>query len=597
MNIISLQLLSFLIFFVLAPYCALAGNTFVKVASQEQFDAAVERINGGQETQLVLRNGVYLLKEPIIAKAPLSIRGKHATITSATKLAIKDTLRSTSTYYIYKLDKRLSPFTIFFNKKGELLPVSESVIDSVKVNYVEGNIEAPSIYREGVDIKIPISRDLFRLKSRTFACAYGYFDSGWSTVSFRINKSDDSFFYCTTLSICPTRNFQYDHDYYKKPIRYVIYNAEIYENSIYYDDSNLYIPKNISEFYYLPNSDSSHTIPFITTMGDLELRDVNFVGFGGVFVRSKATNICTIKRCSFENNHGVALKIDKENGINTERAIVSGCSFEKCSVYSDFIVRLTSTFMGSPCILMHNCVLSRYPDGNVKYKNAKESVYVSGDVEIRDNVMYNTCRGHLIMDGGNIIVSGNFLYNTDSFNVHRMRNLSNDWGHAYCNHMFEETKSALDNKIHHILLENNLIYGAYAYGGDARGIFIDDGRGDVTCNNNVILNTQSFSLDSRNVTLHDASSARVRYDGNLVTSIYRLEAGAAVEGENRPTTSKNYLFTSKKSRISNVEILENDVIGDIDTSSSCDGTKIKISKDLFKILKHHPSFDYIKIFL
>ena len=75
------------------------------------------------------------------------------------------------------------------------------------------------------------------------------------------------------------------------------------------------------------------------------------------------------------------------------------------------------------------------------------------------------------------------------------------------------TKSALDNKIHHILLENNLIYGAYAYGRDARGIFIDDGRGDVTCNNNVILNTQSFSIDSRNVKRHDASSVRVRYKG------------------------------------------------------------------------------------
>lgn len=591
-----MSLLFFIMLIIFAPYCTKAENRVVIVASQEQFDAAAERINSGQETRLELRKGVYLLKESIIAKAPLSIRGKHATITSATKLTLKDTLRSTSTHYVYRLDKSLSPFTLFFSKTGELLPVSESVIDSLKVNYVEGNIEAPSIYGRGVDIKIPISRNLFRLKNKTFECAYGYFDSGWSTVSFQINKSDDSFFYCTTLSICPTRNYQYDYDFYKKPIRYVVYNAEKNDDSIYFDASNLYVPKKNSEFYYLPNSDAIHSIPSITTLGDFELNNVDFVGFGGVFVKSKANNICTINKCSFENCNGFALTIDKENSMNAERALISGCSFKKCSVYSDFIVRLASTFMKQPCILMQKCVLSRYPDGNVKYKNAKESVYVNGDVEIRDNVMYNSCRGHLIMDGGDIIVSGNFLYNTDSFNVQRMRNFSNDWGHAYCNHIFEETKNALDNKIHHILLENNLIYGAYAYGRDARGIFIDDGRGDVTCNNNVILNTQSFSIDSRNVKRHDASSVRVRYKGNLVTSVYRLEAGSAVGADNRPSTSKNYLFTSKENRISNTEVLEKDVIGDIDASSSCDGMIIKVSKDLYKVLKRHPSFGYIKKF-
>ena len=283
--------------------------------------------------------------------------------------------------------------------------------------------------------------------------------------------------------------------------------------------------------------------------------------------------------------------------MNAERAQISECNFKECSIYSDFIVRLTSTFEGSPCIIMKNCVLSRYPDGNVIYKNTKESVYVSGDVEIKNNVMYNSCRGHLIMGRGNIIVSGNFLYNTDSFYADRLRNLSNDWGHAYCNHMFENTKDALDNRKHHILLENNLIYGAYAYGGDARGIFIDDGRGDVTCKNNVILNVQMFSIDSRNVKLHDAASARVMYEGNVVSSNYRLEGGPVLKGTEKPISIGNYLLSSKENKISNTKILDKDYRLDTEISSSCDGKRLKINKDLYKILKRHPSFDYIQRFM
>lgn len=596
MDIKKLLPLFILFILVCTPYFSVAGGRLVKVTSQEQFDVAVKRINGGEEIQLKLNRGVYLLKEPIIAKAPLSIRGKHATITSAVKLTLKDTLRSTNTHYIYHLDKKLSPFALFFNKTGKLIPVSESVIDSVKVNYIEGIIEAPSIYRKDVDIKIPISSNLYHLRNRAFACAYGYFDSGWIAIPFRLNNSDEKYFYCTTLSGCQTRNYQYDQDFYKKPIRYVIYNANIDDRSIFFDNSNLYIPKKIKEFYCLSCLDS-YNIPSITTLGDFQLSNVSFVGFGGIFVKSKANNRCTIKKCCFENGLGSALEIDKENNESAERAVISECYFKECSIYSDFIVRLTSTFWGTPSIIMKDCVLSRYPDGNVIYKNTKESVYVSGDVEIKNNVMYNTCRGHLIMGRGNIIVSGNFLYNTDSFYVDWMRNLSNDWGHTYCNHIFENTKDALENRKHRILLEKNLIYGAYAYGGDARGIFIDDGRGDVICKKNVILNVQMFSIDSRNVKLHDAASARVMYEGNVVSSAYRLQGGPVLKGTDKPISTGNYLLSSKENKISNTEILINDHRLDTDISCSCDSTRLKINKDLYKILKRHPSFGYIKKFM
>ena len=86
-----------------------------------------------------------------------------------------------------------------------------------------------------------------------------------------------------------------------------------------------------------------------------------------------------------------------------------------------------------------------------------------------------------------------------------------------------------------------MLYGAYSYVHDARGIFIDDVRGDVKCLDNIILNTQRYSIDSRNISTHEASSVRNIYSGNIVTTKYRLEAGSAVEGYNTPVLMKNYI--------------------------------------------------------
>ena len=122
-------------------------------------------------------------------------------------------------------------------------------------------------------------------------------------------------------------------------------------------------------FYYLNNNDSSHLVPTITVSNDFELDNIKFIGFGGVSVNSKNSDTCIIENCMFQNSLGYALKINKENGENATKAIVTGCVFKECAVYTDFIVQLTSNFLGPACILMQRCWLSRYTDGNVNYKS------------------------------------------------------------------------------------------------------------------------------------------------------------------------------------------------------------------------------------
>jgi len=413
-------------------------------------------------------------------------------------------------------------------------------------------------------------------------------------VNFRLERADAKYFYCTTLTDCPTTNYQYDKKAYKKPIRYVLYNVEPKEGTVYFDSEYVYIPKNVKSAFCLNNTDAEHQVPKITTSSDIRIENVQFVGFGGVVVNSKIKDCCEIVSCSFSNTLNSTLTISKKNGEGVNMAHIRRCIFKYCSLYYDNMIVLSSSFDRRTCISISDCEIARYPDGDVMYKNTKPTVSITGDALVDNNVFYNNCRGHLGLNRGSIIVRNNVIYNTDDFNAKVARNLSNDWGLIYCNHIFKETEAALNNTLHHILIEKNLLYGAYAWGGDARGIFIDDGRGDVKCAGNVILNTQIYSIDARNSKLTSASSVRNRYENNILTSRYRLVAGEAVKGANVPSIKANTIIYSLPNTTGNVQVLEEDQVLVMNTEVSCTGSKIVVNKELYKFLKKSPSWRNIK---
>ena len=169
-SVISFLPLWYILTLLWFPCSLMAEDIRIKVTSKEQFDDVVERINNGEETHIVLKKGTYLLRTPINAIAPLSIKGKNAIITCATQVIPTEIAHQTETHYIYKLDRPLSPFALFYDKKRTLLPISESVIDSVKVNYLEGEIEGPQDYKAGEKIKIPISNNLIVDGERFLFC-------------------------------------------------------------------------------------------------------------------------------------------------------------------------------------------------------------------------------------------------------------------------------------------------------------------------------------------------------------------------------------------------------------------------------------------
>lgn len=569
---------------------------FITVKDQKQFEDVIDRINNGEQIYINLGNGKYYLKKPIIAKVPLNIQGSNATITCA-KDPRRGFLRSTDYHDIYSTKYNPHLFPLFLDRDGNILKVSESVIDSVSVNFVDGDIPVPSGYEAGSIVKIPIPHNLLHLKNKVFKRAYGYFDCGWKIVNFKIVESNDRYFVCHTLKKCTINDYQFDRNHYNKPVRFVVYNAEVKPGAIYYDDEKLYIPKNIDTISCVYLSNDDHSGIEINTYSDISIEGICFEGFSGFTVHSKMQDICVIKNCTFRNNLGLGLKIEKKNGGGSPKAIIENCSFEKCALYKDFVVSLCSGFDDHQCIEMRNCKVTRYPDNEVLYKNTSGAVYVRGDVALIGNVIFNTPRCHLYLTKGKIVVNGNLIYNSDKFYDKPARNTSSDWGLIYCNHIYKNTKDALLNKKNRILIENNLLYGASAYGGNARGVFIDDGRGDVECINNIILNTQIYSIDSRNVSFHGASSVRNKYMGNIVTSKYRLMAGNEIRKSDLPEVKRNLLPTNQKNRIANTRIIDNDIyMGNIGTVFF-DKDKIKVPRELYKVIKKSPAWAFSKSYI
>lgn len=572
--------------------CELCLGKTVIVLTQKKFDNVVDRINSGEELNVKLAKKTFHLNKKINATVPLSFVSNGAIITSHDEVfESKFAEMQTDDHYVFKINNSLSLFPLFYSPSGDIIEVSESVNEKTYVNYIDGIIESNLVYKTGEKISFSIPNNLIHLRDKAFSKTFGYLDCGWTAVFLKIDSTDHDFFYCTTLNDCSTNDYQYDATKYKQKIRFVIYNAEIKPGRIYYDNEYLYVPKDIKKLYCIHRSNIHSRALDIESSSDITLKGVNFIGFKGLDVDSDVNSICEINKCSFRFCLGRALTINKHNGENAKVAKVHCCDFYFCSLVTSYVVQLTSTFNGGSCIKMDECRISRYPNSKVIYKNPVGSVSVNANAQVLNNVIYNSCRDHIFLTKGKIEAKGNFLYNSDAFNNNRDRNFSSDWGMIYCGCIYyDNTAKGLENKSHRIYLQNNLIYGAYAYGENARGIFLDDGRGDVFCENNIILNCQAYSIDARNIKQTDASSVRNVYANNVVTNRYRLEGGPAVVWQNIPQTKANVLLNVRDNLVSNIQVVEKDVCVDVKIDCFLNNGKVLVSDEIYEVFEKNHSW-------
>lgn len=86
----------------------------------------------------------------------------------------------------------------------------------------------------------------------------------------------------------------------------------------------------------------------------------------------------------------------------------------------------------------------------------------------------------------------------------------------------------------------------------AKVAFINNGRGDVICKRNVILDCQLYSIDARDACYAKASIPRVRYENNVCVNAYRLCASDTIPTDVRPVSVNNIIFTNQTNKIKNL---------------------------------------------
>lgn len=584
MKRISLSILIIQMCYVLSNAAPLSYN----VRSQDQFDLCIKKAQKGEPIEIHLAKGNYVLNTPIVAKAPFSIHGHGSTITYANdKYTCEDAVRRTADHYICKLKNQIPVFSLFVDGKGNILPVSESVQEDIRVNTCE-QIEGEYASKPGAELKIPIARNISGLANKEFSKAYGYFDCAWREMDFLITGSDDKYFNVITLQSCNTGNFNYEKKAYKNDIRYVIFNAEPKAGCIFYDDEYIYIPSSCKEVEVIINDTWGKNTPAIDCRSTVTLSNLVFKNFNGISITSPADCECSISKCKFVNTLSYALRVNKHSGNVQIPVKITNCRFTNCSVLCHNVVSLSSAKENRNCIEMRNCEINRYNDDYIGYKNCTGALVVSADAIIDKCRIWNTPRCHIYINGGMVTVKNCTLYNTENFNSFKDRNLSSDLGLVYVNHFTNEADVAINNTQNIVLLENNLLFGAYAYGNDARGIFIDNGRGDVSCKNNVVLDCQRYSIDSRDAKSYiPTSSIRNKIENNYLGTPFRLAAGEGVPEKDRPTHHGNVMLTDGQNIITRTknELDQDNGIVIHDDQAITKGDKVAISRNVKKAIR------------
>ncbi len=544
----------FILFIIITSSLCEVANAKELISTQSCFDALVDRINSGESVDAILSRGQYVLHKPIRAKNNLSISSSGATITFGyNEYTINEAIGVKNGYYICRLKTPVSPFSLFVNGKGEIVPVSEIVENGKGVIVTPQRIIGNYISKEVMPIIIPFSESYVDEGNYKFNNAFGYFDCAWSRYPFKVDTFSNGTLNCHTISDVKIPNFNYNVDKYHKENRYVLYNVCPTAGHIYYTDDCIYIPLEQKSIKCIPNQMSGSHEYSIKVAKDVYFRGITFSGFNGILVSSKPNSTCLIEDCVFRNTLSYALVVVKSQGDDMREAIIRGCTFENCALFSDYAVDLRSDIVGRNCITLCNCSLSKYTDGIAHYKACTGLVYVNADATIIGCTLFNSARDHLMLNSGRIIINGNQIFNTTEFNSHVLRNLSADFGLIYCNHIYKDSESAIQNTVNSIVITENLIYGAEGYGHVGRGVFIDDGRGDVTCTSNVIFNCQSHTIDSRAEDSYiGSSSIRNRISNNVLVGSYRLISGKYLTDDQRAVASGNYYSETGKNSIRNI---------------------------------------------
>lgn len=563
----------------------ISGKIFI--STQEEFDSMIQSANNNSPIDAIIGAGEFVVKQKInVARTtPFRIQGSDGTIIKRNNKVYykKDAVAETrdGKHYNYRVDissSPITPFTLFLNDKGDIIPISEANGDKeitrnlkfYKTTAIGRDISSSStIYdldknsttkEQGDSMGIvddpestynykyflvpgdEISIDFMDSGGSVF----GFLEANWTTIFFKLtgtkvnvtidNILHDYFIAEVMRTDMGSDNYIIDSDpnyLYKNAgyNQYILFNFPS-ETQIWYDSSFLYIPNGIGSVEVVDGvfSNDKSTNYFIQAQvkARYEISGIKFKNFTNCLrfnapSQNDATNDpVVITNCNFENILGFAINMKlgstPNNLTKKEKSIISGCTFINCaytnfsSIYingintSDNGSNVTNCYnTGIVWAEINNCYCKNYSDDVCHYKNSKyPQIWMKCiDAVMKDCEVVNFPRVLIqIASRGTITVKGCHAWNTDRF-LGLKRNLQLDAGLIYVSG--QDSYSSLgepDDPRNVVVIDGCVVHGNRMVGGSAgngRGIYIDDGRGNVTTRNCIVYDICGYSYDSRRV--------------------------------------------------------------------------------------------------
>ncbi len=556
------------------------GDGILTITDQKDFDEWANKED--RESKIVIDSILPLaVSDTIVLNGNVEIYGKNCTLTyKSDKYSLASAVSIDNTHYTCRLHSRIECFSLFRYKDKVLTP-TESSDRGTLCNLVEKD----AVYVTDTTFKLPISDNLAHLSDKTFSNAFGWIDSWYFCTPFKVNRSDGEYFYCESFSDIPQDVFANEVNgerRYSSPLSYVLYNME--ESSVYYDDEYIHIPLSYEEISVIHFNGK----PLFKSNG-FSLKAFNINVEDCCQFAEISNSYMHLDNCTFNHVLGTCIRL---------LSPVEDCVFERCSFRN-----CTISPSGKACILeegegkkirVDNCFLKKYDDICL-YKNALGGVIVWGsELEVCNSTFINFCRDHVYVNRPNTVIYNNRIFNTHEFNSKALRNLSRDFGGIYVNH-FSFDADEITNNTTRALIHHNIILNIMGKG-DARGIFIDDGRGDVVCECNIV-DGQFFSIDARKAGNTEVSSCRVQYRNNILLSPYRLEYGESLTSPDIPVLSDNICTFTEDSLKSNVSKAGNIYTNDIRYRISNDTCNVQCDRKLDGIIHNSMTgmFNFISL--
>ena len=556
------------------------GEGILTITGQKDFDEWANKED--RESKIVIDSILPLaVSDTIVLNGNVEIYGKNCTLTcKSEKYSLASAVSINSTHYTCRLHSNIECFSLFRYKDKVLTP-TESSDRGTLCNLTEKD----AVYVTDTTFKLPISDNLAHLSDKTFSNAFGWIDSWYFCTPFKVNRSDGEYFYCESFSDIPQDVFANEVNgerRYSSPLSYVLYNME--ESSVYYDDEYIHIPLSYEEISVIHFNGK----PLFKSNG-FSLKAFNVNVEDCCQFAEISNSYMHLDNCTFNYVLGTCIRLLSP----VEDCVFERCSFRNCTISPSGRACILEEGQGKK-IRVDNCFLKKYDDICL-YKNASGGVIVWGsELEVCNSTFINFCRDHVYVNRPNTVIYNNRIFNTHEFNSKALRNLSRDFGGIYVNH-FSFDADEITNNTTRALIHHNIILNIMGKG-DARGIFIDDGRGDVVCECNII-DGQFFSIDARKAGNTELSSCRVQYKNNILLSPYRLEYGESLTSPDIPVLSDNICTFTEDSLKSNVTKAGNIYTNDIRYEISNDTCNVQCDRKLNGIIHNSMTgmFNFISL--